>query len=234
MARDANRGPAPVTSQHRSEAVSLGGGRNFPRSSFDGDAGTFSLGDEAKASLTKGSDWVSHSAPGFALLPMVWNSILLAEGDYVSLGRAWLSLLAIPGSVIKQVQSNTLHYVLATSQHGVLVWNVSFVSCPGGLVLRWDAPEGKRPWSQILISDLSEWQAVAVDGVSPPPPSKAAEYIVAAGLGAEVLRTGHRARESGVVARLRRQAGVLHTDLPLAREAVHIDWCLCQEAVGRD
>lgn len=177
IASDADRPPPTVTASNKQDVLALGTAKAFPREAFVGDAGQFSLGEEAKASLTKDTDWVSHSAPGFAMLGMLWSSMLKIGGDYRLLPKVWLSLVLTPGSVVKRVSAPELFYVLATSQHGAFVWKVHHASAGGALILRFSHSGEGRLWEHLLVTDYSQWQAVEVEALPPHQSGRAHEQL---------------------------------------------------------
>lgn len=96
--KDFGRPPAPVTSSARSAAP-----QRLPASLFTGDASRRTLTEEQMSDLTKArpeEPWPSLSAAILRSTALQWALAKRADGDWDRMEGAWLSLLAIPGTLI--------------------------------------------------------------------------------------------------------------------------------------
>eukprot|EP00971_Amphidinium_carterae_P350308 6491482-Amphidinium_carterae.1 len=113
--------------------------------------------------------WYSPNPTNQSLIPLTWMSVLLLWPDQTALDCAWRSLLCVPGTMIRHREKNAGGLVLKVSPFGVIIWKVKrYGSSSQGY--RWTLVASASqisPWQFVTVTDLSEWEALAVRALPP-------------------------------------------------------------------
>lgn len=101
-------------------------------------------------------------------LHFIWSAILRLRGSWGQLGLAWQSLLAQPGDLLYERESNMCGVVLRSTEWGVLLARASACKVDGanfGFVIRL-AP-GELQHEFAVVTNYNKWKAQRLDTLPP-------------------------------------------------------------------
>lgn len=166
IAEDCDRAPAAVTSAARQQAQEAGGQRVVPTSIFEGKASELSLGEEALHNMGDRSGWSPMAASAYAMAALGTNALAWSGGDPRLMHKMWMSLLLVPGSVVRHISGRELFMVLNTI-FGAVLWPLETVAVGGAFVSKWSAASSGATWVHRMDIALESWQAVGAEVVPP-------------------------------------------------------------------
>ena len=122
----------------------------------------FSLGDDKVDEYRKGGAWPKLSTERFLRRPFALLCLKECCPDWQRLKRAWQAKLVQPGALIVRTEG-ALHasagWVLNTTDHGVVVWNVKLKQLPDGQ--RYMVPvtvaDTDMPWRFVVLDHHQDW-----------------------------------------------------------------------------
>lgn len=121
----------------------------------------FSLGQEGKKRFFADRDYATLSVARYMSIPYATQAMLdLPEPS--DFGRAWLSLLAVEGTILfSQSDACDCGVVLEATAFGVMLWMGSLKDIEGRYNYFELESEGV-PWKQVTIHDLESWKVCEV------------------------------------------------------------------------
>jgi hypothetical protein len=161
---DNDRTQPAITSLHRAAAM----GTKPNPDDFVGSKGKTSLTDQEldDAVFTK---TYKPGVNGYFNSSIATKALVAINKDYTKLPTLFLSLLAIPGTLLyrQDEPASEVVYVVATCELGVTCWNVTLKRYDGQRYICYIPMPEKRAWRYIFISDLSEWCLQEIDCLPP-------------------------------------------------------------------
>lgn len=138
---------------------------------FSGAPAEVTISAEDLDSITDArSAYPSLTPERFHAAGLRWMAYRLA-GSFANLQQKWLSMLLVPGTMVRNAQLGMPPgLVLLSSQYFAVIWHVSIMSSPGGVVvsLLLAGEKVKQPFQLLQVSDLGpEWQILVMKGISP-------------------------------------------------------------------
>lgn len=158
LLQEYDRPPPPITTAVRQAAPSS---QWFPRRLFQASACATSLTEGEVKQILHGAR--TPSPESFSELHFAWLAALQV-GSIVDLQRAWLSLLANKGNVLKHPSLGG-GLVLHTTHWGFLLWQLRIQKVAGKLYY---TLKGVRDaWAFVTLTDYSGWVAGRPDVLTP-------------------------------------------------------------------
>lgn len=115
----------------------------------------FSLGKQTKECFFSDSDYATLSAQRFMNIGLGSRLLLRAPGPGM-IGSAYLSLLSIPGAILRNsLDTEQVGLVLQVTEYGALVWRGSLHTLGGFTHLR--LGKGLQ-WDQFIVFDADKWE----------------------------------------------------------------------------
>jgi hypothetical protein len=125
---------------------------------------TCSIDQDALLALTRKATWPTQTPERWQIGALQWQSALLCKGDWKRLNRAWLSLLAVPGSVVMNAMEKRAYMVLYACQFGAVLARMPISATTYLLSL---APCDLSTFSLAVMDDTSIWRACEVEVLPP-------------------------------------------------------------------
>lgn len=129
----------------------------------------YSLGDELYKDLVTPNDVGSTGLIAYFHSSIATSDLISAISDPPSIKQSWLSLLAIPGTIMfhESTGLREVYYVLEATRHGVVGWCATAQVVPDQrLIVLTQDTVGPR-WKYIHIRSLTGWYCQDVESVPP-------------------------------------------------------------------
>eukprot|EP00971_Amphidinium_carterae_P346113 6487398-Amphidinium_carterae.1 len=118
--------------------------------------------------LTRGTaTWHSPGPWAHSRQCLLWMSILELRGSFDLLSRCWLSLLAVPGTMMRNVHSNVGGIVVHRCDYGILIWKVALRGTGKDAEWDWRHEADERGWFYAVVKDENDWQCMECSVVLP-------------------------------------------------------------------
>eukprot|EP00971_Amphidinium_carterae_P332766 6467095-Amphidinium_carterae.1 len=133
----------------------------IPDKVFDASAGTCSLETETVKALTRRSvTWHSPGPWAHSRQCLLWMGLIELRGKYELLERCWLSLLAVPGTMMRNVHTNVGGIVVHRCDYGVLIWKVALRGTGKDALWDWRHTSDEIGWFFAVVKDENDWQCM--------------------------------------------------------------------------